>query len=642
MMKTTNSSLRLRQTLQERFEFSEFRPGQEEVMSALLEGENAIAIFPTGSGKSLCYQLPALLFDGLTLVVSPLIALMKDQIDALQRRGIAAERLDSSLEEAAYRQVLSDVRCGTLKMLFVAPERLSNERFLGLIRNQKISLLAIDEAHCISSWGHNFRPDYLKLATVSKELGVERVLALTATATPRVSDDMSRAFDVKPECVVNTGFYRPNLELRVTACQDSERRGLLVDRLRSRGEGSAIVYVHRQRDAEEIADFLSSEGFIASPYHAGMKSPDRSHTQDAFMSGRVDIICATIAFGMGVDKSDIRSIYHYHLPKGFESYMQEIGRAGRDGQPSVCELFACADDCTTLENYTYGDTPDEHSLTGAVDEWLDQKDEIDVSVYAVSRKFDMRKLVVSTLLTRLELAGVIRSLGFYYSEIKFVPHVSSEEMFSHYQPNQVTFLRNLFSASRKAKKWITLDMEQAKMATGNDRATILRALADLESRELLELQTAGYRQRFALLQPDVDRGALCESLIETFAEHETMDISRIHQMLDYAEEAGCLTKKLLDYFGESISSCEHCGPCLGEPPQKLTVRQIADEQPLDLPEFEALVENYPKALGRPRQQARFLCGLNSPAVSAERSLRGHPLFGVSETVPFEHVLRGRS
>ena len=253
IMTTTIAPLAL---LKSHFGFDTFRPGQEQVIQTLLEGRSASAIFPTGSGKSLCYQLPALLLPGLTLVVSPLLALMKDQIDSLQGLGIAAERLDSSLDEASYRRVTQDIRGGQLKLLFVAPERLGNERFLNLIHGQRISLLAVDEAHCISSWGHNFRPDYLKLADAAKALQVERVLALTATATPQVSDDMAQAFDIAEGDVVNTGFHRPNLELRVTACSAVERPALLEQRLHERPPGATIIYVSLQRDAEAVAERL--------------------------------------------------------------------------------------------------------------------------------------------------------------------------------------------------------------------------------------------------------------------------------------------------------------------------------------------------------------------------------------------------
>ncbi len=634
-----NSTLDIHHTLDTSFGFSEFLPGQEQVIRTLLAGRNAIAIFPTGSGKSLCYQLSALHLDGLTLVISPLIALMKDQIDSLQRRGIAAERLDSSLDEERYREVTSAIRQGELKLLFISPERMTNERFRSLLSSQCISLLAIDEAHCISSWGHNFRPDYLKLAPAAQELGAERILALTATATAQVSADMASAFHVEAEDVVNTGFHRPNLDYRVTACRAADRPALLVQRLQERPAGPTIVYVSLQRHAEETAEHLCHAGFNARAYHAGMSSDDRHAVQDGFMGGQVDIICATIAFGMGVDKSDIRYIYHYHLAKGFESYLQETGRAGRDGLAATCELFACADDCTTLENFVYGDTPDEHSIRGLLEELLGEGDEIDISIHHLSRNHDIRKLVVSTILTRLELQGILRAEGYYYSAVKFSPRRPSAEILSTYSPSQVAFLQTLFRCCSKAKKWVTLDIDQAVGQTGHGRDVILRALSTLEFDGHLELQLAGYRQRLRRTCDEINLNDLCQTLLSTCHAHEQMEINRIASMLEYAEHEGCFTEKLLAYFGEPIDHCGHCGHCLGDAPVTVFPRQSGQIEDCNLGEFVPLVQAHPEALSRPRQQARFLCGLNSPAVSATRELRGNPLFGRARTVPFAEVLR---
>jgi ATP-dependent DNA helicase RecQ len=630
-----------KQLLREIFGFDDFRPGQEAVVEALLAGRNAAAIFPTGSGKSLCYQLPALLLPGLTLVVSPLLALMKDQIDVLRRRGVAAARLDSTLDEEDYRTVTEAIRAGQLKLLFVAPERLSNERFLSIIRQQRISLLAVDEAHCISAWGHNFRPDYLKLARAAVELRVERVLALTATATPKVAEEMAEAFGIAHEDVVNTGFHRPNLDLRVTACADAERPALLVQRLRARPPGPTIVYVSLQRHAEEVAARLVAAGFDAKPYHAGMAAADREATQEAFMSGSVSIVCATIAFGMGIDKADIRYIYHYHLPKGYESYMQETGRAGRDGKTSVCELFACADDRTTLENFVYGDTPDAESISSLVAELFEAGPEIDIAVTDLSRRHDMRVLVVNTLLTRLELLGVLRAEGPYYAEIRFAPKQPGEAILDEYPPKQADFLRALFKSCRKAAKWVTVDVDAVIAQTGRDRGVVLRALESLQTKGFAEVQMAGYRLRYRRLQTHPDIGALCAELAATFAEHERRDIARIDDMLDYAASDTCLSGRLLRYFGETLTACGHCGICLGDPPARVAktpVRQSGVRVPAG---FEALVDTFLDALGRPRQQARFLCGLSSPAVSAIRELRGHRLFGALAAAPFADVHAAR-
>ncbi|MBN2162731.1 MAG: RecQ family ATP-dependent DNA helicase [Pontiellaceae bacterium] len=623
--------------LKSSFGFDAFRPGQEETIEILRAGRSAAAIFPTGSGKSLCYQLTALLLPGLTLIVSPLLALMKDQIDALQARNIAAERLDSSLTEEKYREVSNAIRAGALKMLFVSPERLTNERFLNLIRGQQISLLAVDEAHCISAWGHNFRPDYLKLAQAVKSLQVERVLALTATATPKVTDDMAAAFNILPTDIINTGYYRPNLAFRVTACNAPDRDALLLRRLKERPAGATIVYVHLQKDAEEKARLLCENGFNAAPYHAGLKTEIRTATQDAFMSGGISIICATIAFGMGVDKSDIRYIYHYHLAKGYESYLQETGRAGRDGEPAVCELFACSEDCTTLENFIFGDTPDETAIDALINEILDA-DEIDITARELSQTHDIRPLVVSTLLTHLELFGIIQFDGYYYSEIRFTALRSSAEILAGYSDKQGIFLKKLFSACTKARKWITLDIETAIDKTGQPRDVILRALESLQENGAITLQMSGYRQRFKLLKPDSDRNELRKKLALLFLRHEQMEIDRIHAMIDYAQQSTCLTKRLLVYFGETIEPCGHCGICLGDAPATLPERRSSTINPEAIEAINRLAQRYPAALGRPRQQARFLCGLNSPAVTAERALRGNPHFGSCSSIPFQSLL----
>jgi ATP-dependent DNA helicase RecQ len=305
--------------LQNQFKLSRFNPGQRDVIDHLLAGRSAAAVFPTGGGKSLCYQLPAVLLPGLTLVVSPLIALMKDQIDGLSARGIEARRLDSTLDADDYQAVMDDVRSGRVKLLYVAPERFNNERFRQAIDRIPISLFAVDEAHCISEWGHNFRPDYLKLPKFAQQYRADRVLALTATATRQVLDDICREFGIAPESAIRTGFYRPNLTLLTTPVSAADRDRLLLDRVRSRPAGSTIVYVTLQATAEGVAKTLSAAGVTAKAYHAGMNDEARVAVQDWFMQSEDGVIVATIAFGMGVDKRNIRYIDHYNQPKSLEN-----------------------------------------------------------------------------------------------------------------------------------------------------------------------------------------------------------------------------------------------------------------------------------------------------------------------------------
>jgi ATP-dependent DNA helicase RecQ len=628
---------RAQDKLAEVFGFDRFRPGQQQVISHLLSGQSAVAIFPTGSGKSLCYQLPALMIEGLTVVISPLIALMKDQIDFLQERNIPAARLDSSLSRDEVLQLYSDLRAKRTRILFVSPERLGNERFLQLLEHQQIGLLAVDEAHCISEWGHNFRPDYLRIATLAERLKVQRVLALTATATPDVVNDIARGFHVPQENVVQTGFYRPNLELRMTACTEQQRKQLIIERMAARPAGPAIVYVTLQRTAEQIVGLLASQGHNARAYHAGMKTEERTVVQDAFMAANDMIVVATIAFGMGIDKANIRGVYHYNLPKSLESYMQEIGRAGRDGQPAVCELLACPNDLITLENFSYGDTPTEEAIRAMTREILRGTDSIELSTYDLSSRHDVREIVVKTLLTYLELKGVLVPTGPVYTEFKFQPLTPSVEILKKFNPERAAFIKNLFRHAVQGKTWFAIDVVKVAEQIGEDRARIVAALDYLDQKGDITLQTTGLRYGYRFARRPADANELVEYLVECFARREEHDLARLRKVVELAECAGCYTQALLEYFGESRSNCGHCSRCEGKPRQVMSKSTIATVQDSDRKAVAQLAAERHPALRVPRQLARFLCGINSPATTKAK-LRAHREFGRLDNVPFAEVL----
>ena len=633
----TNKTEGIQSTLQKHFGFSELLPGQQSVIQHLLDGHSAAAIFPTGGGKSLCYQLPALLLPGVTLVVSPLIALMKDQIDALRKRGINAQRLDSSLDAGEYKEVMRQLRDGELRLLYVAPERFNNERFRESMRPIRISLFAVDEAHCISEWGHNFRPDYLKLAGFAREFNAERILALTATATPAVLDDICRIFDIAPDHATNTGFYRPNLKIDTTVVTVSERDNALLNALRENPPAAAIVYVTLQKTAEIVARMLAGNGFPARAYHAGLKPEARNQIQEWFMSADNAIVVATIAFGMGVDKANIRAVYHYNLPKSLENYSQEIGRAGRDGQPSLCQMLVCPDDLTVLENFIYGDTPDETALRSLIQELFSLGEKFDVSLYTLSNTHDIRPLVLRTLLTYLELSNYLKGGTPFYAQYQFKPLLDTQAILARFEGERHTFLTSLFQQARKAKTWFSIDLDQAAATLNTPRQRIVRALDWLGEQQLLDIKVAGIRHRYQCLNQPDSLEALTTELYQRVLAREQAEIHRLQQVLDLITLDDCQTNALAAHFGEQrTQACGHCSGCL-KGKSELPPRHTQSINKDILHAAYTLRQEQTDVLISARLMARFLCGISSPRISRSK-LAKHKLFGSLENISFTEVM----
>ncbi|TFW40711.1 RecQ family ATP-dependent DNA helicase [Pseudomonas fluorescens] len=631
-------------TLQQVFGYPQFRLGQQETVSAVLAGRSAAAIFPTGSGKSLCYQLSAVLLPHLTLVVSPLLALMQDQLGFLQRHGISAGSIDSAQSREQANDVMARARSGELKILMISVERLKNERFRNFLQSVRISLLVVDEAHCISEWGHNFRPDYLKLPDYQRQFKIPQALLLTATATPKVIADMQAKFAIAPHDVVTTGFYRPNLNLLVEPVSGADKRRRLVQWMSERANQPSIVYVTLQKTAEQIAEHLNRNGIQAEAYHAGLLHDKRESIQQRFMGGRCNCIVATIAFGMGIDKSDIRNVVHFDLPKSIENYSQEIGRAGRDGQPSDCLVLANRDSLNVLENFVYGDTPEQEGIRRVLEDLQAARGEgqWEFLLRSLSDHSNIRELPLKTLLVQLELKGVIAPRYAFYAEYRFKYLIEPEALLARFSGERQQFVAAIIQVCKRAKTWATVDFDALYQQHNAERSRVVKALDYFQEQGLIELESKQMTEVYSLLNTDFDPQLLSAELYTGFKQHEVTEVARIHAMLELFATQHCLGQRLARYFGDENAPqrCGHCSVCRGHVahlPAPPRLPPLVDKNFMGLcGDFIHRHHAHTGQLPGAERLTRFLSGISVPLFTRLKA-RGISGFAALEDYPYAEV-----
>jgi len=553
----------LKDLLKIHWQYSEFRFGQERAIRSVLAGKNTVVVMPTGGGKSLIYQLPALILDGVTIVVSPLIALMKDQVDALERIGVPATFINSSLVPTETTQRIAAIQNNAYRLVYIAPERFYSSEFLNLLKNLKIALFAIDEAHCISEWGHDFRPSYLRLRAVVDLIGNPPVLAVTATATPEVKADIIKQLRLENPEIIVTGFDRPNLKFGVIRASDAQKCLEILEIVRH-VDGSGIIYAGTRQKVESLLEYLLTSGVNATGYHAGMEIEDRKAAQNDFMDNRARIIIATNAFGLGVDKPDIRFVIHADLPGTVEAYYQEAGRAGRDGQESYCVLCYSPADRYLREFFIAGDNPPTSVIAEVYQNLLSYESDIILATYAELMEGLSEKvpdMAVGTALKILEREGYVRrnreKTGQAFLQFRHDAQHIKNRLGTGAKIQHQTFDGLCRRFGDALQKGVDVIPDEIAGIAGVKREAFTRLMKKLQNDGLAE-----YRPPFRGTEIVMLKRVRPQELAIDFTalkEKYKRELNKLDLMENYVYHDGCRRRYILDYFQDVKS--KNCGIC---------------------------------------------------------------------------------
>ena len=599
-----------------RFGLTSFRPGQREVVDAVAAGQDVMCVMPTGGGKSLCYQLPSLARRGTTIVVSPLIALMKDQVDTMHRLGIRARLINSSLSQSQQADVMREMASGDLDLVYVAPERLRNHRFLESVAPANVTLLAVDEAHCVSEWGHDFRPDYSRLGQFRQRyLNNVQTIALTATATPTVREDICSLLQLQEPQVFVTGFARTNLRFGVSHCKtDREKSDQLAAYLQQQ-TGAGIIYAATRKRCEELAEWLPSKANRPiGVYHGGMHPDERRRVQELFMHGDLPAIVATNAFGMGIDKSNIRYVVHFNMPGSLEAYYQEAGRAGRDGQMSDCALMFSYNDRYIQEFFIENRYPSRETVR-KVYEYLLSRDEdpIEMTLDQVRDAINVKdgSEAIGTSETLLARAGVLKRLdsNANYAMLRID---SNAPTMLDFLPKEAKLRRKVMTAiekivgRRRGEDVFVRPTRLAEMA-GVERDQLARTLRELQRLKAFDYVPPFRGRAVHFTQRDIPFDDLNIDF-EELERRKAVEYQKLEAVIGFARTSGCRQRVILDYFGDpDVSNCGNCDRCApSDTPRLARGNDVSANEPLRGVNNDALIRGVQVVLsGVARMHGRF-------------------------------------